>query len=142
VIQRIASVPKEVADRERALQVLGDLAGGNRPAAAAGQRGERREGEQPHTMLPAEDEQFVIALKAGLARLAESWRNETADVATAVNKALDSAEFLTRCQLLGGQSAQVPQLLPSFVYLVLSPPLGRPEALSVATRSAQLLRHS
>ena len=91
-------------------------------------------------MLAAEDEQLVVELRAGLARLAESWPEENVEVAAAVKDVLDSAEFVIRCQLLGGRSARIPHLLPSFVFLALAPRVGRMEAMSVAERSAQLLR--
>lgn len=128
--------------RARVLQVLGDLTHGDGAAATASTpHGEPREAEWPfHTMLTAEDEQLVVELRAGLAKLAESWQEESVEVAAAVKDVLDSAEFVTRCHLLGGRSARIPQLLPSFVFLALTPRVGRLEAMSIAERSAQLLR--
>jgi hypothetical protein len=90
-------------------------------------------------MLDADDEQLVTELRAGLAKLAESWCGDDAE-RTALKETLDAAEFIVRFHLLGGRSARIPQLLPSFVYLMLSPRLGRTEALSIAERSAQLLQ--
>jgi hypothetical protein len=82
----------------------------------------------------------VSELRAGLARLAESWRGDAAEIDAPVEHALDSAEFLARWHLLGGRGARIPQLLPSFVYLVLSPRSGPPAALSESRRAARLLQ--
>lgn len=141
VIHRIARSPEEELDRERIIQVLGVLSGeGGVERSASSPHGEPRAGEwPPRTMLGAEDEKLVAELRAGLARLVDS-SDGTTEVAGAVDRTLDRAEFVVRCQLLSGRAARIPQLLPSFVYLMLSPRLGMPEAMSVAKRSARLLQ--
>ena len=57
----------------------------------------------------------------------------------ALQGALDGAEFVVRGDILLGQSARLSQRLPSFVFLVLLPLLGKPEALRAADRAARLL---
>jgi hypothetical protein len=138
---RCIAVIQRIALSQRLLEVLDELAelDGQDPEAER-THGEPVAGEWPFgSALDGADERFVAELRTALARLAGSCRNEPPHVAAAVQDALDTTEFVVRRHLLGGRGARLPQLLPSLVYLVLSPRLGRTEARSVAGRSAQLL---
>jgi hypothetical protein len=128
-------------ERKRLLRVLSDLSDGKGRDA----RAQRRQAEGLATVPPLDprlgddDEQLVTDLRAGLAMLARSRQSEPVDSAAAVQGALDGAEFVVRGDLLSGRGARLPQLLPSFVFLVLLPLLGKPEALRAAERAARLL---
>jgi hypothetical protein len=127
-------------ERKRLLRVLSDLAEGEGSEGRA-QNGQAEElaAERPfEARLGEDDEQLVTELRAGLAKLAGSRREKPVDAA-AVQGALDGAEFVVRGDLLSGRGARIPQLLPSFVFLVLLPLLGKPEALRAAERAARLL---
>lgn len=89
--------------------------------------------------LNGEDEQLVARLRAGLAKLAGSLRGEPFEAAAAVHRALDGAESVMRRDCARGQSGRLPQLLPSFAYLVVLPLGGPAEALRVSERAARLL---
>jgi hypothetical protein len=122
-------------ERKRLLRVLSDLSDGEGNPA----RARRREAEGLTARLEENDEQLVTEIRAGLARLAGMRQGEPAEATAAVRGALDGAEFVVRGDLLLGRSARLPQLLPSFVFLVLLPLLGKPEALRAAERAARLL---
>ena len=92
--------------------------------------------------LSSEDDsqsQQVVELRTGLARLAGLRPGEPDNGSVAVQGALDGVEFVVRGEIASGQSARLPQLLPSFVFLVLLQRLGKPEALREAERAARLL---
>jgi hypothetical protein len=127
-------------ERKRLLRVLSDLSEGEgNEARAQHGRAEELAAKRPFdARLGEDDEQLVTELRVGLAKLAGSRQGEPVDAA-AVQGALDGAEFVVRGDLLSGQSARLPQLLPSFVFLVLLPLLGKPEALRAAERAARLL---
>lgn len=128
-------------ERKRLLRVLSDLSEGEGDEARAqhGQAEELAAGRPFDARLGEDDEQLVTELRAGLAKLAGSRRGEPVDGTAAVQGALDGAEFVVRGDLLSGRGARLPQLLPSFVFLVLLPLLGKPEALRAAERAARLL---
>jgi hypothetical protein len=132
-------------ERKRLLRVLSDLseAEGGGALARRRQAEEERIAQQPFDgRLGEEDERLVTELRDGLAKLAGSRPGEPAESAVAVQGALDGAEFVVRGDLLSGRSGRIPQLLPSFVFLVLLPLLGKPEALGAAERAARLLDRS
>jgi hypothetical protein len=128
-------------ERKHLLRVLSDLSDGDgNPARAQRKEAEGLAAERPlDTRLEENDEQLVTEIRAGLARLAGLRQGEPAEATAAVRGALDGAEFVVRGDLLLGRSARLPQLLPSFVFLVLLPLLGKPEALRAAERAARLL---
>jgi hypothetical protein len=128
-------------ERKRLLRVLSDLSDGKGDDVRARRRqAEGFAAERPlDPRLGDDDEQLVTELRAGLAMLARSRQGEPVDSAAAVQGALDGAEFVVRGDLLSGRGARLPQLLPSFVFLVLLPLLGKPEALRAAERAARLL---
>jgi hypothetical protein len=132
----------EPTEGERLLRALGELC--DEPAY-------RASGEEPHDAAPSqagwppismpskEDERFVVGLRTGLARLADSRRQKPGEGATSVVAALDGAQLAARCDILMGQTAQLRQLLPTFAYLVVLPVSGEAEALHVAERATRLL---
>jgi hypothetical protein len=128
-------------ERKHLLRVLKDLSNGKGDDARAQPRQAEgfAVGRPLDSSLGDDDEQLVTELRAGLATLARSCRGEPVDSAAAVRGALDGAEFVVRGDLLSGRGARLPQLLPSFVFLVLLPLLGKPEALRAAERAARLL---
>jgi hypothetical protein len=136
LIQRIARVQEKHLDAESLLQVLDELASAREQEESTAPHGEPRAEWPFEARLGGDDERLVHELRAGLARLAGS----RCEAAESVESVLDSVEFIARCQLLGGRAARIRKLLPSFVYLTLSPGLGGTEARSLATRSAQLLQ--
>jgi hypothetical protein len=122
-------------DRERLLQVLSELSGevglGAEEAPPSG--GPVSVEPAPKVSLSEEDERLVAGLRAGLALLAGGGN------ATGVSRAIDGAEFVARGDLLNGDARRLPEVLPSFVFLVLLPLLGKAEALRVADRAAARL---
>jgi len=128
------------ADRKRLLQVLDDL----RSEVCAETDVRKSDGEglvqgQQLGALSEEDEQLVASLREGLESLAGGRQEQPARVALAVEGALDGAEFVVRGDILMGQLGRLPQLLPSFVFLVRLPLSGKPEALRISRRAARLL---
>ena len=110
----VADLPAEGIERRRLIQVLSNLS---------------NEGCD-------QDEQLVTELRAGLAGLAGLRPGEPVEP-PALQWALDGAEFVVRNDILLGQSARLPHRLPSFVFLVLLPLLGKPEALRAANWAAR-----
>jgi hypothetical protein len=89
--------------------------------------------------LSGQDGQLIVALRAGLERLARSATVDSAQADAAVRSALDGAEFVAGGDILLGRRARLAELLPSFVFLTLLPISGKAEALRLATRAAGLL---
>jgi hypothetical protein len=131
----VADRPAVGIERRRSIQVLSDLS--NEDSAKAPDRQQQGETLASNSRLD-QDEQLVTELRAGLARLAGLRPGEPVEP-LALQGALDGAEFVVRSDLLLGQSGRLPQRLPSFVFLVLLPLLGKPEALHAADRAARLL---
>jgi hypothetical protein len=128
-------------ERKRLLRVLSDLSDGEGNAARAQRREDEGLASNPSfdVRLGEDDERLVTELRAALAKLAGLRQGEPAEMTAAVRGALDGAEFVVRGDLLLGRSTRLPQLLPSFVFLVMLPLLGKPEALRAAERAARLL---
>jgi hypothetical protein len=131
----VADRPAEGIERRRLIQVLSDLSDEGRTDAPA--RHSQAETFASNSRLD-QDEQLVTELRAGLARLAGLRPGEPVEP-LAVQGALEGAEFVVRSDILSGQSERLTQRLPSFVFLVLLPLLGKSEALSAADRAARLL---
>jgi AcrR family transcriptional regulator len=64
------------------------------------------------------------------------WEAQPASVARA---ALGGAEALIRQEIVSGRAAELPRLLPDFVYAATAPFLGQEEALRLARRSRAML---
>ena len=133
----------ECVERERLLRALGKLC--NEVCYEVHE--EKWHGEvlagawMPAAMPSPEDEQLVAGLRASLGRLASAARSRQGEAGeTAVmRRRLDGMEFVIRRKILIGHSERLPQLLPSFVFLVVQPLLGHAEALHVSERAALLL---
>jgi hypothetical protein len=94
-------------------------------------------------VLSEENERLVTDVSDSLARLAEAARTpgvKPSDAAErAVLGAVAGAEFVMRSEVLNGRADRLGELLPSFVFLVTLPVLGKEEALKIAGRAEQLL---
>jgi hypothetical protein len=96
----------------------------------------------PMAGLNSEDELLVTTMKRGLAKIAATLAGEGSDggaPTSAVKAALDGAEMVMRGELLRGNAAQLPALMPSFVFLVALPVVDQDRALNLSRRTAQLL---
>lgn len=134
----------EAVERKRLLQALTELC----EEVGEGARGEKPDGgalaraRQPDERLSIDDEQLVARLRAGLATLATaagSRGDEPDEVLATVRTRLDGAESVMCRKILIGQGERLPQLLPSFVFLVLLPLSGHAEALRVCMQAEHLL---
>lgn len=133
----------EAVERRRLLRALVELCD---EVCAAEPREPARDGDvipeawRPAAVLGSDDEELVAGLRFGLGRLATGVGSGGAgQVATAVRRRLDGAEFVMRREIMMGQGERLPRLLPSFVFLVVLPLLGHAEALRVSERAARLL---
>jgi hypothetical protein len=91
-------------------------------------------------ILSAEDELWVTRLRGGLARIATALSGgaELTD-SIAVRAALDGADLVMRGELINGNEDWLPQLMPSFVFLVALPIVDQDRALAVSRRCAELI---
>ena len=92
-------------------------------------------------LLSSEDELLVVRVRQGLARVAAALSGEGSDgaSASAVGAALDGAEMVMRGELVRGNAARLPALMPSFVFLVVLPVVDQDRALDLSRRTEQLL---
>jgi len=91
--------------------------------------------------LSPEDESLVATVRRVLANVvaaAAAGRSEGAD-SSAVAAALDGVELVMRGELARGNAAQLPALLPSFVFLVTLPIVEQDEALKLSWRTTKLV---
>lgn len=87
-------------------------------------------------VLGAEDEQVVARLRRGLAALVAGLEVRGRSVPQgAVGAALDGVEMVIRGELVCGNPAQLPELMPGFVFLVVLPVVGHDEALELSRRA-------
>ena len=129
---------------ERLLEVLGQLCSELDCAAEVDPLPAAAPAPWPPTRLSGEGERLVGDLCAGLARLAgphctSDLGQDPAGRGPAVRSALDAAAFLARSELARGCPDRLPQLLPSFAFLVVLPERGRSEALRLSRRATHLL---
>jgi hypothetical protein len=92
-------------------------------------------------ILNSEDELLVASVRRGLAKVVAALGGEGSDGASgrAVGAALDGAEMVMRGELVSGNAAKLPALMPSFVYLVTLPVVDQDRALELSKRTARLL---
>ena len=92
-------------------------------------------------ILDSEDEALIATIRLSLSRLAAALGGEVLDASsrTAVNAALDGAELVMRGELLIGNFARLPALLPSFVFLVTLTLVDQERALELSRKTAQLI---
>lgn len=122
----------------RALAQLGDELGGAELGAETDQLSQSQEWP-PITMPREEDEVLLARFRAGLARLAESLRRRPGEGDHAVRAVLDGAQLTIRTDILTGHRKDLPELLPSFAYLVVLSVADEAQAQRVAERAAQLM---
>lgn len=92
-------------------------------------------------MLNTDDELLVARVRLGLAKVAAALGDESSDgaPASAIGAALDGAEMVIRGELLRGNAARLPELMPSFVFLVTLPVVDQDRALELSKRAALLI---
>jgi hypothetical protein len=100
-----------------------------------------RESRRRTRALDSEDEHLVSRLRGALAALAAEVGSEAVMEypSKAVATALDCAELVMRGELLQGNGAQIPSLLPSFVFLVTLPVSGQDGALELARQTKPIV---
>jgi hypothetical protein len=145
-LERVVAFPLVLAGNERdaLLQVADQLSielgytGGEGPPGAGSPLG----GEGPMAgILNSEDELLVARVRHGLAQIAAALGNEGSGGASsnAVGAALDGAEMVMRGELVSGNAARLPALMPSFVFLVALPMVDQDRALELSRRTARLV---
>ena len=87
-------------------------------------------------MLSRDDESLVSTMRRGLAAVAAALGAAKLEGVPrgAVCAALDGAELVMRGELVSGNAAQLPSLMPSFVFLVALPIVEQGAALELAHR--------
>jgi hypothetical protein len=92
-------------------------------------------------ILNSEDELLVAGVRRGLARIAVALDGEGPEGASgsAVGAALDGAEVVMRGELVSGNAARLPALMPSFVFLVALPVVDQDRALELSRRTERLV---
>jgi hypothetical protein len=95
-------------------------------------------------ILNSEDEQLVAELRRSLARVAAALGGDGAEPTNdiAVAATLDGAEMVMRGELVMGNAAQLPALLPSFVFLVTLPVVDQDKALELSRRCEALVEEA
>jgi hypothetical protein len=92
--------------------------------------------------LDAEDEELIVGLRCALARLASAAELGEGDGGMpemAVIAALDGVELVMRGEILLGNDARLPLLMPSFAFLTTLPVAGKVRALALSRRVEELL---
>jgi hypothetical protein len=143
-LERVVAFPLVLAgnEREAVLRVadqlsteLGYAAGEEVPGAASPLGGE----EGPMAgMLNTEDELLVARVRRALAKVAAALDSDGPED-TAVGAALDGAEMVMRGELVSGNAARLPELMPSFVFLVALPVVDQDRALELSRRTERLV---
>lgn len=95
-------------------------------------------------ILNSEDELLVARVRSGLAKVAAALDGEGLEGASrsAVGAALDGAEMVMRGELVSGNAARLPSLMPSFVFLVALPVVDQDRALDLSRRTARLVERA
>jgi hypothetical protein len=91
-------------------------------------------------ILSAEDEALVAGITDALAKIAVALSGEPHESPPrAVLTALDGAALVTRGELVQGNAERLPQLMPSFVFLVALPIVEQDRALELSRRMSELV---
>lgn len=91
-------------------------------------------------VLNSEDRALVADLRRGLAKIAAGLSDtEDADL-QALDAALDGVEMTMLGELVSGKEAQLPSLMPSFVFLVALSIAGQDRALELSERTKELVK--
>jgi hypothetical protein len=101
----------------------------------------RGDGRGLEDILGPEDESLVAAMRGRLAKVATAAGTEKPDGVPekAVAAALDGAELVIRGELVRGNVERLPDLMPSFVFLVTLPMVEHDGALDLSRRAAELI---
>lgn len=90
-------------------------------------------------ILGPEDEALARRVREGLARIATALGfSGEGPRARVVSVALDGAEMALRGELVSGKAEQLPQLMPSLVFLVVLPLVDQDRALELSARTGEL----
>lgn len=91
-------------------------------------------------ILTPEEEALARRMREGLARIAAALGFDgKGERARIVAVALDGAEMALRGELVSGNADQLPQLLPSLVFLITLPLVDQDRALELSHRTAELI---
>jgi hypothetical protein len=92
-------------------------------------------------ILNSEDEMLVAGVRSGLAKVAAALGSESLEGVSrsAVIAALGGAEMVMRGELVTGNDARLPTLMPSFVFLVALPVVDQDRALELSRRTERLI---
>ena len=92
-------------------------------------------------ILDAEEESLVRELRGALVRIASALGAgpPEAPKARTIGAALDGAEMVIRGELLNGNARQLPDLMPSLVFLVALPIVEQDRALDLSARTKDLV---
>lgn len=92
-------------------------------------------------ILSSEDEALVLKMRAGLTRIAAAAGGARPEGMPegAIGTVLDGAEMVMRGELMRGNSAQLPTLMPSFVFLVALVVVDQDRALELSERTVELI---
>ena len=149
-LEQVVPFPLVLAGNERdaLLRVADQLSielgydpGGEPPGARSPLGG----GEGPMAgILNSEDELLVARIRRGLAKVAAALDGEASEGVPeyAVGAALDGAEVVIRGELVSGNAAKLPTLMPSFVFLVALPVVDQDRALELSRRTEQLVERA
>jgi len=93
-------------------------------------------------ILNSEDELLVVRVRRGLAKIAAALNGEGSEGTSekAVSAALDGAEMVMRGELVSGNAARLPTLMPSFVFLVTLPVVDQDRAIELSRKTARLVQ--
>jgi hypothetical protein len=92
-------------------------------------------------VLNSEDEEQVTSLRKALAKIAAALHagGPGEPCGRGIQAALGGAESVARGELLSGNAEKLPQLMPSFVFLVALPIVAQDRALELSRRTSQLI---
>lgn len=92
-------------------------------------------------VLAPEDEDLMAALREALAKIAAAIGGEEHGSRDhgATSATLDGIEMVIRGELLRGNASRLPELLPSFVFLVALPVGEQDEAIALSQKAAKLV---
>jgi hypothetical protein len=119
---------------ERLAFELGYGAGDNLPGAELGLSGEN--GAMARVLNP-DDERLVERLRSGLTKVAVALGG--IDSSRQTKEALDGIETVMRGELVSGNAARLPALMPDFVFLVALSVVSQDKALLLSIRARELV---
>lgn len=95
-------------------------------------------------LLSAEDDLLARSMRRELTKVANALvRSRPENVRQgAVGAALDGAEMVIRGELMSGRAAQLPVLMPSFVFLIAVPALDLDGAIALSRRTAEMVEQA